>query len=324
MLRKPVTYFVLVGVLCLIARDGNAQVGREIILISYPSVSSTGGAVPWIAKERGFFTANGIDAELVYTSGALSMQALIGGSVDLALALGSIFDPLSAIAAGADIVVIGSFNNSAPYVMAARPDVRELKDLKGRKVGVRSLTGPATAMTQFMLEEAGLDAKRDVTILRVGGTALRLTALTDGQIDAALVDETVARRARENGLNVIHLHGVPHIHTGVYVRRTRLLQREALMVAALQALRDAAVYMKANRAGSIQVIQKMMKVNDPNVAEGSYDVLKETLVSDPRIPADAIRQSIKLTARSDGRVKNIDVNKVFDMKTADRITESGK
>ena len=323
MLRKPVTYFVLVlGILCLIARDGNAQVGREKILISYPSVSSTGGAVPWIAKERGFFTANGIDAELVYTSGALSMQALVGGSVDLAL--GSIFDPLSAIAAGADIVVIGSFNNSAPYVMAARPDVRELKDLKGRKVGVRSLTGPATAMTQFMLEEAGLDAKRDVTILRVGGTALRLTALTDGQIDAALVDETVARRARESGLNVIHLHGVPHIHTGVYVRRTRLLQREALMVAALQALRDAAVYMKANKAGSIQVIQKMMKVNDPNVAEGSYDVLKETLVSDPRIPADAIRQSIKLTGRSDGRVKNIDVNKVFDMKTADRITESGK
>jgi NitT/TauT family transport system substrate-binding protein len=181
MLRKPLTSFVLIGVL-LIAANGNAQVGREKIMVSYPSVSSTGGAVPWIAKERGFFTASGIDAELVYTSGALSMQALVGGSVDLAL--GSIFDPLSAIAAGADVVVIGSFNNSAPYVMAARPDVRELKDLKGRKVGVRSLTGPATAMTQFMLEEAGLDAKRDVTILRVGGTALRLTALTDGQIDA--------------------------------------------------------------------------------------------------------------------------------------------
>ncbi len=321
MLTKPLTCVALIGVL-LIAANGNAQPVWEKLLVSYPSVSSTGGAVPWIAKERGFFNASGIDAELVYTSGALSMQALVGGSVDLAL--GSIFDPLSAIAAGADVVVIGSFNNSAPYVMAARPDVRELKDLKGRKVGVRSLTGPATAMTQFMLEEAGLDAKRDVTILRVGGTALRLTALTDGQIDAALVDETVARRARESGLNVIHLHGVPHIHTGVYVRRSRLLQREALIVAALQALRDAAVYMKANRAGSVQVIQKMMKVNDPQVAESSYEVLRGTLVSDPRIPADAIRQSISLTAKSDGRVKNIDANKVFDMKIANRTTESAK
>jgi NitT/TauT family transport system substrate-binding protein len=321
MLRKPLACVVLISLL-LIAANGNAQIAREKILVSYPSVSSTGGAVPWIAKERGFFSAGGIDAELVYTSGALSMQALVGGSVDLAL--GSIFDPLSAIAAGADVVVIGSFNNSAPYVMAARPDIRELKDLKGRKVGVRSLTGPATAMTQFMLEEAGLDAKRDVSMLRVGGTALRLTALTDGQIDAALVDETVARRARESGLNVIHLRGVPHIHTGVYVRRSRLLQREALIVAALQALRDGAVYMKANKAGAVQVIQKMMKSNDPHVAESSYEVLKETLVSDPRIPADAIRQSINLTARGDARVKNIDTNKVFDMKIANRTTESVK
>jgi hypothetical protein len=47
-------------------------------------------------------------------------------------------------------------------------------------------------------------------------------------------------------------------------------------------------------------------------------------VSDPRIPADAIRQSINLTARSDARVKNIDANKVFDMKIANRTTESGK
>ena len=69
MLRKPLTSFVLIGVL-LIAANGNAQVGREKIMVSYPSVSSTGGAVPWIAKERGFFTASGIDAELVYTSGA--------------------------------------------------------------------------------------------------------------------------------------------------------------------------------------------------------------------------------------------------------------
>jgi len=156
------------------AKEATAQGALEKIAISYPSVSSTGGVVPWIAKEKGFFTAHGVDAELIYTSGALSIQALMGGSVDLVL--GSIFDPLSAIAGGADIVVLGSFNNSPPYVMAARPEVRDVKDLRGRKVGVRSLTGPATAMTQFILEEIGLDQKRDVQILRVGGTAARLAA----------------------------------------------------------------------------------------------------------------------------------------------------
>jgi len=295
---------------------------EEKVSISYPSVASTGGVVPWIAKEKGFFSTHGVDAELIYTSGALSMQALIGGSVDLVL--GSIFDPLSAIAGGADIVVIGSFNNSPPYVMAARPEVREIKDLKGRKIGVRSLTGPATAMTQFLLEENGLDSKRDVQVLRVGGTAERLAALKEGLVDAALIDEAVAHRAKEAGLNIIQLKGLPHIHTGAYARRAGLQQRQNAIAAALRAMRDAAVYLKTNRAGSVQVIQKIMKVANPRVAETSYDILKDEVVTDPRIPSEVIQQSLKLAVRSDARVKNIDLARAFDPRIAARIMETAK
>ena len=304
------------------AKEATAQGALEKIAISYPSVSSTGGVVPWIAKEKGFFTAHGVDAELIYTSGALSIQALMGGSVDLVL--GSIFDPLSAIAGGADIVVLGSFNNSPPYVMAARPEVRDVKDLRGRKVGVRSLTGPATAMTQFILEEIGLDQKRDVQILRVGGTAARLAALQDGYIDAALIDEAVAHRAKESGLNIIYLKGVPHIHTGAYARRSSLQQRQAAIGSAMRALRDAAVYMKTNKTGSIEVIQKIMKLSDKQVAETSYEILKEEVVIDPRIPAAVIEQSMKLAVRSDARVKNVDLSKAVDLRIANRIMEPGK
>jgi NitT/TauT family transport system substrate-binding protein len=312
---------MLSAVALLCPKTATAQ-ALEKIAVSYPSVTSTGGLVPWIAKERGFFSAHRVDAELIYTSGALSMQALLGGSVDLVL--GSIFDPLSAIAGGADIVVLGSFNNTPPYVMAVRSEVREVKDLRGRKVGVRSLTGPATAMTQMLLEEAGLDPKRDVQILRVGGTAARLAALQDGQVDAALIDEAVAHRAKESGLNIIHLKGVPHIHTGVYARRIGLQQREAVLGSAMRALREGAVYMKTNKPGSVQVIQKMMKVSDPKVAEASYEILRESVETDPRVPADVIQQSLKLASRNDARVKNVDAGKAFDMRLAARSMESRK
>ena len=304
------------------AKEATAQGALEKIAISYPSVSSTGGVVPWIAKEKGFFIAHGVDAELIYTSGALSIQALMGGSVELVL--GSIFDPLSAIAGGADIVVLGSFNNSPPYVMAARPEVRDVKDLRGRKVGVRSLTGPATAMTQFILEEIGLDQKRDVQILRVGGTAARLAALKDGYIDAALIDEAVAHRAKESGLNIIYLKGVPHIHTGAYARRSSLQQRQGGIGSAMRALRAAAVYLKTNKTGSIEVIQKVMKLSDKQVAETSYEILKEEVVIDPRIPTAVIEQSMKLAVRSDARVKNVDLSKAVDLRIANRIMEPGK
>jgi ABC-type nitrate/sulfonate/bicarbonate transport system substrate-binding protein len=295
---------------------------QEKISISYPSIASTGGIVPWIAKERGFFAAAGIEPELIYTSGALSMQALIGGSVDLVL--GSIFDPLSAIAGGADIVIIGSFNNSPPYVMATRPEVRDVKDLRGKKIGVRSLTGPATAMTQFLLEEQGWDSKRDVQILRVGGTAERLAALKEGLVDAALIDEAVAHRAKEAGLNIIPLKGVPHIHTGAYARRASISQRQGALTGSLRAMREAAIYMKNNRAGSVQVIQKVMKVSNPKVAETSYDILRDEVVTDPRIPNDVVQQSLKLAIRSDPRVKNIDLAKVLDLRLAAQVMQGAK
>lgn len=320
--RTAVLAAWVVIVLALGLGPGEARPqGLERIALSYPSVTSTGGLVPWIAKERGLFTANGLSAELIYTSGALSMQALIAGSVDLVL--GSIFDPLAAIAGGADIVVLGSFNNSPPYVMAARPDVREITQLKGRKVGVRSLTGPATAMTQMVLEGAGLNPKRDVQILRVGGTAVRLAALKDGHIDAALIDEALEHRAKESGLNIIRLRGVPHIHTGIYARRSGVQQREAAIVAGLRALRAAAIYLKSTKSGTIEVIKKMMKVNDAKAAERSYEILSEHVETDPRIPAAVIQQSINLAAQSEPRVNNIDVNRAFDMTLVTKSMVSG-
>ncbi len=284
------------------------------VVISYPSVSSTGGVVPWIAKEKGFFLRNGVDAELVYTSGTLSMQALIGGSVDLAV--GSVIDALRAIAGGAAIVAIASFNNSAPYIMAARAEVRQVKDLKGRKVGVRSFTGPATAITQLILEREGLDPQKDVQILRVGETAVRLAALKEGHIDAALIDETAAVRAKESGLNVISLKGFPYIHSGVYVRRNLLQQRRETITATLRAMRDAAIYVKTDKSGSVAVIQKLMRVRDRQVAETSYEVLKDTISTDPRMPAEAIRQSVNLVERTDPRVKTIDLNTAFSQTLA--------
>src|SRR3954468_10099551 len=113
LLQKAAVVLFVAATLAGLARGHAAA--EEKLSISYPSIASTGGVVPWIAKERGLFANRGVEAELIYTSGALSMQALIGGSVDLVL--GSIFDPLSAIAGGADVVVVGSFNNSPPYVM---------------------------------------------------------------------------------------------------------------------------------------------------------------------------------------------------------------
>jgi hypothetical protein len=68
----------------------------------------------------------------------------------------------------------------------------------------------------------------------------------------------------------------------------------------------------------------MMKVSDPKVAEASYEILRESVETDPRVPADVIQQSLKLASRNDARVKSVDAAKAFDMRLAARSMESRK
>ena len=49
--------------------------------------------------------------------------------------------------------------------------------------------------------------------------------------------------------------------------------------------------MKANREGSIAVIQKIARLNDKQIAGRSYKILKDDLVVDPRIPPEVINKA---------------------------------
>jgi len=160
----------------------------------------------------------------------------------------------------------------------------------------------------------GMERRREIGILRVEARQYVFAA-----------DQCLASTLQPlgNGAGALRRGRPTHSHRCVR-EKNRFAAEAERHCSAMRALRDGAVYMKANKAGSIQVIQKISKLNDKQVAERSYDILKEDVVTDPRIPAEVIHQSIKLAARSDGRVKNVDISKAVDLGVANRIMESGK
>jgi ABC-type nitrate/sulfonate/bicarbonate transport system substrate-binding protein len=58
----------------------------EKVVVSYPSRSLTSFLIPEIARQRGFFLAEGIEANLIYVRGAIDIKALVTGDVDYAMA----------------------------------------------------------------------------------------------------------------------------------------------------------------------------------------------------------------------------------------------
>src|ERR687898_1203709 len=74
--------------------------------VLYPSFGGT-WATPWIAKEAGYFSAEGLDVELVRVGGSTRMvAAMLGGSAQIIQAGASA--AITANVAGADVVIIGS------------------------------------------------------------------------------------------------------------------------------------------------------------------------------------------------------------------------
>lgn len=319
---KTTAILICAGIMTLgcFREAAQAQVKQKII-IQYPATASIGGVLPWIAKEKGFFSKNSLEAELVFTTAATAMQALLAGSIDIAI--GDVLAPLAAFAGGADVVVIGSFANSTPYIMAAKAAARGVGDLKGGKIGIQSPTGRGTIFTRFVLEEAGLDPDRDVQLLRVGGTGARVAALVAGYIDGALVNPGVADQVKKAGLNALNLRGVSFIDAELHVMRRRLDERRSALLGAFRAIKEAAAYMKSARSGSVDVIQKLMRVDDRQVAETAYDVWAQYVVTDPRIPSKVIQETLRLAERVDPRMKQINVQRLFDMGFANQL-ESGK
>ena len=96
-----------------------APVSAEEIAISYPGLSGDSASL-WMAGEGGFFKENGVDAKLVYMEGGrLSIQSLLSGHTQFMT--GDAVSALSAVGAGADIVLLGSAKNVLPYAKSLAP-----------------------------------------------------------------------------------------------------------------------------------------------------------------------------------------------------------
>jgi ABC-type nitrate/sulfonate/bicarbonate transport system substrate-binding protein len=88
MKSKPA--LLLIPILLLAFQLAHAQDKKlDSFTISYASVSGTRAPL-WIAKDLGLFEKYGLDGNLIYiASGVTSVNALLGGSVDIIAASGS-------------------------------------------------------------------------------------------------------------------------------------------------------------------------------------------------------------------------------------------
>lgn len=198
--------------------------------------------------DKGFFKAQGID--LVYLPGAGGGDAIrniLSGQADVAFTdPGSFFmalDKGAPLRAIYDIYPQNVFN----VVSLQSADITRPADLKGKRIGVYSLSSGTRQNLLVLLHQAGL-TESEVEIVVTG--VLNFAPLLQGHVDAIAATDTglfVGRRRGLGEVNVMHVRDYINVSSDLFVVREQVYQqKQAQLRAFLKAYRDSAAWMIAH------------------------------------------------------------------------------
>jgi len=172
---------VLAALALLVGADRGAW-SQETLKVAIPQRGAWDAGVAELGQRGGIFKKHGLDLEILYVqAGPESIQAVIGGSMDIATAAG-VSAAVGTFAKGAPIRIIGSEMIGAPdlywYVPASSP-IKKIEDFNGKTVAF-SLTGSSShAGLLALIAQYKLTAIPTST----GTIAATITQTMTGQVD---------------------------------------------------------------------------------------------------------------------------------------------
>jgi ABC-type nitrate/sulfonate/bicarbonate transport system substrate-binding protein len=271
------------------------------------------GALPiYLGAKRGVFQRYGLTVEVIATRNEqMNMQALMSDSVQFLTSSSTGLFYLGK--QGLDAVGVASWNNASPYSLGSRFKIKELKELKGKKIASSGAGGRADAFINFMLTKAGLNPKTDVQILPLsGGSPVRLAAVVSGNLDATLISSLQGRHAEKLGLTVLPIP-LEYIWGINLTRRSYLTKNRETVKNYLRGLADSVRLMMADKESTLAVMAQVLKIDDRDSLEYSYRIMKADARPDLFPSEEAIVNVLKTMVYEDPAFGQIPPYKFFDL-----------
>lgn len=300
-----------------------AQTPPASITIAYTSTSPQ-YAPAWIAKETGIFRKYGVNAQLVYMrGGVLATQALLSNDVNFINAGGG--GVVEAVLAGAEIFIVAAPINQEPQVLVARREIKEIAQLRGKKVAVNSLAGPAILTMKIILAASGLDPERDVSYLATGPTASRYTALQMGQVDATPLTPPFTLAARRAGYtffeNAPGLKDAEMPNAALITSRKYFDAEPLVSEAVIKSIIEGIHFYKTEKVRTPAILKKYMKIESAEDLQESYSFYVKLLNEKPYPSARSIQTFLDWSKRPEARKAS--PGQFINTKIVERLDKQG-
>jgi NitT/TauT family transport system substrate-binding protein len=272
-----------------------------------------------VANDRGFFQKEGLTIEPIRINSApTTYQALISG--DVQVVVGAPTGLLPSHAQGADIVALGSWDNFVPYVWVTREKITDIRELRGKKVGVNRAGSKPWLIIQVLLQDAGLDPVKDLTLLQMGGGSQeRIGALMRGGIDATLADILFEPIMTKRGFSILRGKPTPFMNAPIAAKRSYVTSHRATLKKFVKAFVDATRYLIDNKEGTMRPLTQLLNSNDAEVTDFAYQYLHANSEATLYPPEEAVKNLIRMSAYMDKKLGAINANRFMDLSILDEL-----
>lgn len=272
------------------------------------------------ARDKGYYRAEGLDAELILMSAPIASRALLSGDVMASTVGGAGMPP---ILRGSPLKFLFTTYNRAMFWLYAKPELRDVRALKGKRVGTSGIgSGPDTLLREA-LRVAGLDSNRDVTILSLGVMPSILSGLQNGIVDAAMLSPPATLKAEEAGfreLIAFPKQDLVELQGSILVREQSLLSDPAVLEKFVRATYKGFLYVRDNRAGTIPQIMKYLQLSESQAAKAYDQVVRPSMTQDGTLSQESQTKAVEHVARRLELKEVPPTAKIFDFSIARKVS----
>jgi len=263
-----------------------------------------------VAHSRGFFKEEGFDAEVIRMNPNIATTAAITGDVDFSALIGSL---IGAAIKGAPLKLVACSQDRTPIVFVSRPDIRSVKELRGKIIGIPSFGSTPDVVGRMVLRHFGVDPEKEIKAIGLPTDVARLAALKEGIVDAIVVAPPIDYEGKKLGFNVLVRAGdiFTFPYNGLGTNTKKIKERPDQIKRAIRALIKANNYIRKDRDGTIRVLIEWTRTK-PELAAASYDSAWEFFSPDANIPEDGLRVVIDGFRNSLGITRPIPISEIVE------------
>jgi NitT/TauT family transport system substrate-binding protein len=313
----------------------NAFATAIIFFVAAPAWAQTKTRINWtavtgaqsgmfMAQQEGLFKKNGLDVELVHIpSSSRGIQTILAGEIAFSFMDGA--NEVQADIKGANIALVAGATNRQVFSLMARPEIKKIGDLRGKKIGITRIGSSTHTSALFALGTAGLKPS-DYQILPLMEVPNILTALMAGQVDAGVVSPPTNSRARKAGLNeLMNLakEGPEYVSVGVGTSRSYINANEDIVRRVVRCYAEGVYLFKTNKEMALKMIQNQLKVKDVDIQEDTYNQFRQYLEYPPYVSRKAMEAVIADVAEKEPAAKAAKPDDFIDMRFVAELEKEG-